>query len=64
MPDDTLAELLEAYRAVQAAERDLEQLEHTDPDQPAAEAAFKQAQDRYARAVQAQEEKVRRERDG
>jgi hypothetical protein len=65
MPDpDTLAELLEAHRGVRAAERDLEQLELTDPDRPAAEAALKQAQERYARAVQAQEENVRRERDG
>jgi hypothetical protein len=64
MSTDTLAELLEARLACVAADRLLSKLELSDPARPAAEMALKQGRERYARAVQAQEEKVRRERDG
>jgi hypothetical protein len=64
MSTDNFADLLEARLACVAADRELSKLSPTDPARPAVEAALKQGQERYARAVQAHEEKARRERDG
>jgi hypothetical protein len=58
MPDDPLAELLEARLAVCSVERHLEQLERDSLDRPAVEAALVRARERHARAVRAQEEAV------
>jgi hypothetical protein len=63
MPAHTLADLREARLAVATAERRLKQLGPTSLGRPAAEAALKRARTRYARAVEAQEEKTQRERE-
>jgi hypothetical protein len=64
MPTDTLDELLEARLAWGTARRELDKLGPNARARPAAEAAHKRAHARYVRAVRAQEEKLRREREG
>jgi hypothetical protein len=59
---DTLAEILEASLAVEAAERDLGLLDLDDPGRPEGAAAAERALERYRLAVQEQE-RVRRARE-
>jgi hypothetical protein len=62
MPElDSLDELIDARVAVEAAERVLAKLGHTETAKRAAEAALERAKERYARALEA--EHARRQRE-